>query len=172
MPTMVKVVCAYCGTEYEKELKRFNEAERKGSRHFCSQECKNAIKRNGEERPCGYCGKMVYRTKSELEKSKSGEVFCNKSCSTAFNNQFKSGENHVAYTNGVGSYRSKALRVQEHICSVCGWSEDERILEVHHIDEDRTNNDISNLIVLCPTCHRKITLGYYKLEENKLVKLD
>jgi len=34
---------------------------------------------------------------------------------------------------------------------------------VHHIDENHNNNDIKNLCLLCPICHRKITLGYYKL---------
>ena len=54
---------------------------------------------------------------------------------------------------------------------VCGWDEDERILEVHHLDENREHNDISNLSILCPTCHRKITLGYYVLTNDfKLVK--
>jgi len=59
-----------------------------------------------------------------------------------------------------------------HKCAVCGWAEDERILEVHHKDEDRSNNALDNLIILCPTCHRKITLGYYKLTEDyKLIEI-
>ena len=55
------------------------------------------------------------------------------------------------------------MEFYEHKCMCCGWDEDDRILEVHHIDENRKNSHISNLCLLCPTCHRKITLGYYKL---------
>jgi len=38
------------------------------------------------------------------------------------------------------------------------------MLDVHHIDGDRFNNDVRNLAVLCPTCHalatRRITTYY------------
>jgi len=27
------------------------------------------------------------------------------------------------------------------------------VLEVHHKDEDRNNNNVTNLIILCPTYH-------------------
>ena len=37
------------------------------------------------------------------------------------------------------------------------------MLEVHHIDENRANNELDNLIVLCPICHRKLTTGKYEL---------
>lgn len=43
------------------------------------------------------------------------------------------------------------------VCEECGWS---RIapsghlpLEVHHINGDRSDNRIENLIILCPNCH-------------------
>ncbi|MEY2520545.1 MAG: hypothetical protein QOF24_2304 [Verrucomicrobiota bacterium] len=32
-------------------------------------------------------------------------------------------------------------------------------LQVHHIDSDRTNNAFDNLILVCATCHTKITAG-------------
>ena len=39
------------------------------------------------------------------------------------------------------------------------------VLEVHHIDENRNNNDISNLVILCPICHKYLTLHLYTLEQ-------
>ncbi len=30
---------------------------------------------------------------------------------------------------------------------------------LHHIDEDPTNNDPRNLLMMCPTCHSKVTKG-------------
>lgn len=50
-------------------------------------------------------------------------------------------------------YRTKALRALPHICSRCGFKKRTDILQVHHIDEDHTNDKISNLEILCPNCH-------------------
>lgn len=43
-------------------------------------------------------------------------------------------------------------------CGVCGQKFNRYLAGnlVHHIDGNRTNHDIENLIVLCPTCHGKI----------------
>lgn len=175
MPTMVKVVCAHCKKEFEKELKKYNYSIKNGHKHYCSKECVDDAKRNGKYYPCGYCGELVYRTKSELERSKSGKVFCNRSCSTSYHNMsIKSGEGHPNYKNGQGSYRNKAFKFYDNVCATCNWHEDPRILEVHHIDFNRTNNDIENLIILCPICHRKITNKHYHLDvkNKKLIKND
>jgi hypothetical protein len=43
------------------------------------------------------------------------------------------------------------------------------ILEVHHIDRDRTNNDIENLIILCCNHHRILTLGLAILTEDRIL---
>lgn len=47
-------------------------------------------------------------------------------------------------------------------CECCGYSE---VLDLHHIDEDRTNNDPENHSVLCPNCHAKIHRLGIKFEE-------
>ena len=41
-------------------------------------------------------------------------------------------------------------------CPFCG-NEDVDHFQIHHIDESPDNNDFKNLIMLCPTCHSKIT---------------
>lgn len=38
-------------------------------------------------------------------------------------------------------------------CEHCGYDKIPEILGVHHKDKNRNNNNISNLIVLCPNCH-------------------
>jgi hypothetical protein len=43
-------------------------------------------------------------------------------------------------------------------CPFCP-STDVGHFQVHHIDENPSNNDIKNLLMLCPTCHSKITKG-------------
>lgn len=37
-------------------------------------------------------------------------------------------------------------------CERCGYSKVE-ILQVHHRDRNRNNNDLSNLELICPNCH-------------------
>lgn len=39
------------------------------------------------------------------------------------------------------------------MCSISTWQGMELPLELHHIDGDRFNNEISNLQILCPNCH-------------------
>ena len=68
------------------------------------------------------------------------------------------------------SYKKFFLEEQEHKCAICKWDEDKDVLEVHHIDENRDNNDISNLIILCPICHRKLTTGKYILVDRKYIQ--
>lgn len=50
-------------------------------------------------------------------------------------------------------YRNKCLREKDEICEICG--SDENIL-VHHLDGDRSNNAIENLVPVCDGCHRQI----------------
>ena len=40
-----------------------------------------------------------------------------------------------------------------HTCRRTTWMGSTIPLEVHHIDGDRTHNDIENLRLLCPNCH-------------------
>jgi hypothetical protein len=45
---------------------------------------------------------------------------------------------------------------------------EDKIVDVHHLDENRDNNDIYNLIPLCPTHHRYWHSTYKNEIENKV----
>lgn len=67
-------------------------------------------------------------------------------------------EDHYNWKGGVRVYRTKKLSTVPLACSACGAREIVRKrsnLYVHHIDEDRSNNSLDNLQVLCASCHRK-----------------
>ena len=51
--------------------------------------------------------------------------------------------------------------LQKEIGSTCPFCQGEDVghFEIHHIDENPSNNEKVNLILLCPTCHSKITKG-------------
>lgn len=120
---------------------------------------------------CDYCGKKFLRAPSKSD-TKSGLHFCCRECKDKAqrieNNNVQMWPSH--YGEGK-NYRERAFRMYPNECSVCGWKEDIDVLEVHHIDENRQNNDDSNLIILCPICHRKLTSHKYKLIERNRIEL-
>ena len=77
--------------------------------------------------------------------------FCSRKCSNSIGGKAKSQK------YGLKQYRTIAEKYYEQRCVVCGVSD---ILDVHHIDEDRTNIHPSNLLFLCPNDH-------YRFHRNK-----
>lgn len=51
--------------------------------------------------------------------------------------------------------------LQKEIESTCPFCPNEDVghFQIHHIDENPLNNESGNLLLLCPTCHSKITKG-------------
>jgi len=58
-------------------------------------------------------------------------------------------------------HRDKCLDEKEEVCQECG--SEERV-EIHHMDGDRENNHIDNLIPLCRSCHQGVHSGREGLE--------
>lgn len=100
---------------------------------------------------CTNCGKEVNKAPAQVKKSKTGNLYCSRSCSNTVNNSlFKSGEKHPNYKTGKSTYRN--IIKENSICERCGFS-DKRALEVHHKDKNRHNNKKNNLEILCANCH-------------------
>ncbi|WP_189413753.1 HNH endonuclease [Mesorhizobium sp. M00.F.Ca.ET.217.01.1.1] len=111
--------------------------------------CNDEIHASGYKKHEKYC----YHRPERLHKCpvceevvKSDAVTCSHACS---NTLFRSGENHPNWSEDA--YRTTCFTHHEKKCVVCG---EENIVEVHHLDEDKTNNNPSNLIPLCPTHHQ------------------
>jgi hypothetical protein len=51
------------------------------------------------------------------------------------------------------NYRKLAFDHYPAVCAHCGFGIRD-VLEVAHIDCNRANNAISNLVILCPNCHK------------------
>jgi L-lactate utilization protein LutB len=49
------------------------------------------------------------------------------------------------------------------VCAHCGFGIRD-VLEVAHLDGDRSHNEVSNLVILCPTCHKMHDLDLISTE--------
>lgn len=118
---------------------------------------------------CAYCGKSVEKLPQEIKSSKHGNVFCNRSCACSFNNsKFRRGENNPNWKDGAyksSNYAKDAFRTYKHKCTICGLTEF-ACLQVHHIDNNRDNSDIDNLIILCANHHCMVHYGSLVISEE------
>lgn len=136
---------------------------------FCSNKCHHISMKNGKFVECDQCKVKVYKNNTKLSLSKSGKFFCGKSCQTKWRNKYFSGSKHSNWINGESTYRSILLKNDiKRICKRC-QNADIRVLVVHHVDHNRKNYHIKNLIWLCRNCH--FLIHYDKLEEEKLLKI-
>ena len=90
-------------------------------------------------------------------------------------------KNNKAFEKSVKEYvKSKSVRsstllkklinegIKERRCECCKnteWLGEEIPLEIHHKDGNHFNNDIGNILVLCPNCHAKTDT--YRGRKNK-----
>lgn len=136
---------------------------------YCSRSCVFKSQLKGKWVECHICGKKIYRAPKSLIHSQSGNFFCNKSCQTIWRNQVYVEENSANWKNGEKAYRNILKRSnKKQICVLCRIA-DERVLVVHHIDHNRTNNKLGNLIWLCLNCHH---LVHHDMNLEKLLLLD
>lgn len=68
----------------------------------------------------------------------------------------------IEYAKGdcVKSHRLRLKLIQDDIkdelcenCKLVDWCDTKIPLELHHIDNNHFNNQISNLMIVCPNCH-------------------
>jgi len=116
-----------------------------------------------EDRVCPVCNK-VFTIISSQERERL-KTTCSKECGNTY---FKSGKRNPNY-KGIEAkdYLVKADRYGLNECCVCGEKE---VLDIHHIDLDPSNNEIANLLPVCPTHHAYIHRGKYFLIEEKILE--
>lgn len=138
-----------CGKEF------LTASHRKGK--FCSPKCQGENRQNKIEVKCDTCGVTFLTHPSDLKKAKHGYHFCSRVCKEKA--QSLSGNiiiirpPHYGNSNGLTTYRERAFKKYGIVCSKCQYREDDRMLDVHHKDGNRSNNKIDNLEVLCVWCH-------------------
>jgi hypothetical protein len=161
-------------------------------------DCKKEISRGSDNRcrKCEDLRKIIYK---ELKKcpdcGKNINRFSERCASCARRRattiRLSNPKNHWNWQNGksfeeYGQEFDDTLKEQirfrdKYKCRECGCSqlENGRQLDCHHIDYNKKNNNISNLISLCMKCHRKTTsnkdywIKYYtdNYKKNKMLEI-
>ncbi len=66
-------------------------------------------------------------------------------------------------------YRKPLAEAYFHTCAVCGFGI-QAVLEVAHLGQDRKDNTIENLAILCPNCHKMHDIGLIPKEVVVLLR--
>jgi hypothetical protein len=142
------MACMNCGKSFTIEYKF------RKQRKFCSIACGIRYRAPRITLTCAQCGNSFDRAPSDTKRSKSKLHFCSRSCKTQA--QRIGGIKEIQpehYGTGLSYYRSMAIRAYGAQCRDCGYNQDTRMLDVDHINSNRSNNQLDNLQVLCIWCH-------------------
>ena len=157
--------CEQCGTTFSARIADL----KRGRAKFCSLKCSS--KHHAEKRKpkpnveCAHCGKEFYKNPSRQRASKSGLFFCSRSCKNSAQRIGGIKEIMPSHFGTSKNYRNICFAHHKKECVVCG---EDKIVAVHHYDEDHHNNDPSNLVPLCPTHHQYVHSGFKDLVIEKI----
>lgn len=130
---------------------------------FCSRVCSVKSRSTKIERKCKECHGIFQIVPSRIHDTPTRGQFCSNDC------RIKNWNTNSLQTQCPGSYRENAWKTYEKKCYDCGIT-DQRILVIHHIDGNRKNGKIENLIPVCHNCHciRHIVLtGNHRLSSYR-----
>lgn len=66
------------------------------------------------------------------------------------------GKNNHMWKGGKAIYKKIYTEAYpERFCRICGCNNKE-LLVIHHLDRDRNNSNLDNLVELCKSCHKLI----------------
>jgi len=159
MEKTIKLTCENCSKHFDRSLYEAKRREKDGRRIFCCHKCSSEFKTkvSSVDINCKECGKDFKRRKCEVVENN----FCSRSCSNTHSNKKNVGEFARNFKHGNSIYRGTALKEYPNVCMICGFNK-EYAIEIHHIDKNRSNNDIKNLAVLCSNCHSGVHKGMVK----------
>jgi len=161
----IKYNCEYCGKEF---IRRKNPIKGRENKKYCSRECSFKYKIAETIRVkviCRNCEKELKVTESRFKRSRKKIFFCCRKCKDeAQKIGGKCPEIQPAHygTSTYVPYRKvykEETGIEKLKCFRCQYEEFESVVEIHHIDRNKENNEIENLIPLCANCHRAVTLG-------------
>jgi hypothetical protein len=132
--------CNICGKQI---YKRPSSLKQNSGKAYCSIAC-YAIS-NRKEIPCVVCGKLILAGMNKIT--------CSRECANINrkNIRYKIGRPRDK-VNNYKILKNRLVVLRGDTCEKCGYNKTE-ILQVHHKDKNRNNNDLNNLELICPNCH-------------------
>lgn len=173
------VRCVICGKE--KAVKP-SEAMKHST---CSAECRTkrrqTVLRNRIASKCEECGVVIEIMPCQLGKKR----FCSRLCANRRHSRYLRGPRNGRYIHGKAESDyppgwtwgfKKAIRRRDgHVCQVCGMTREDhgKALCVHHINYDKNDLSLINLVTICRFCHGKMHGSPLsrKRWENRLSKM-
>lgn len=116
------------------------------------------------EKICGYCDKTF--TIAHWQENK----FCSRKCYKKFTAISENNPNYIENLDRIypiefnNNLKEQIRKRDNHTCQKCGKENSKEKLSIHHINYNKKNNNIENLISLCRKCH-SITGGKRRLWE-------
>jgi hypothetical protein len=144
--------CLQCKKHFTLPYSRYAQ----GRGYFCSKHCKDINSAMKEK--TGIAQKESYKhrphPKGMLGKTAWNKGGCNYWALKEKNPNWNGGSSYEEYGyKWNASLRRKIRERDKHACQECG--ENKLELVIHHIDYDKQNNVLLNLITLCRSCHSK-----------------
>ena len=169
--------CKYCGKEYKVRGVSSHEMACKlnpnpDPRIVCScLNCGKKLTRNNIKKHVKACNRipeMLICPECGISFEKKYGITCSYSCA---NRYFIKG-NRISRISDEklikqGRYREICFRYHDKKCIICA---EDRIVEVHHFNEDSSDHRPENLIPVCPTHHKYLHSRYRELIQDKVDK--
>lgn len=152
---MPYVLCKLCSKQFYTKPSYI----KLGISKFCSRECKQKSQLKGQYFNCEKCRKQIWRSPKAIKHSKSNKYFCSRHCQSLWRNSHYSGNLHHNWKGDEYIYLKLMRKLHASPeCKNCGI-DNKKVLIVHHVDKNRKNNSIENLMWLCRNCHYLIHNG-------------
>lgn len=160
--------CANCGVSFRPRKDRVKDV------NFCSRGCAAryhvqhpspayAIWLKGKPRQqmsviCGWCKKGFVIAPWRLRRGQT-VIYCSMSCKNRAIMTGRTGPENGNWKGGISIYpriyrdaRKQALERDNYQCQ--GAEPHGKRLEIHHVDGNKHNSDLGNLLTLCSKCHK------------------
>lgn len=133
------------------------------NKKYCSWRCYHRRRNHPIIKICIMCRKK-FKTYRGVNEHKCCSWKCRTNWIKSINNpNYRHGLGYLPYSNEFSKSLKNKIKIRDHVsCKLCNNSR--RELHIHHIDGNKFNNNINNLITLCNKCHYKTykNLDYWK----------
>jgi len=128
----------------------------KESKWFTGKICQNCYRQNIWQRKkkiCPRCKRLLFLK---------GKGLCGGCYNIVYRLEYQKARNHlINYGLDYNTYKKITKK-----CAICGF---DKIIDLHHLDQNRNNNSQENLIGLCPNHHRMLHNIDFKDEIFKIL---